>query len=122
MSMDRTLKVAGGLAKVRSVLGRAERIAKMVEDGKFDMEKSSPLGLPKYKVRHSKAGQKVKKAAEEGAEGAAPAAGAAPAKGAAPAAAPAKGAAPAAKGAAAAPAAKGAAPAAKAAAPAAKKK
>ena len=118
MSMDRTLKVAGGLAKVRSVLGRAERIAKMVEDGKFDMDKSCPLGLPKYKVRHSKAGQKVKKAAEETAEGAAPAA--AGAKGAAPAAAaPAKGAAPAAK--AAAPA-KGAAPAAKAAAPAAKKK
>ena len=103
MSMDRTLKVGGGLAKVRSVLGRAERIAKMTEDGKFDMAKSCPLGLPKYKVRHSKAGQKVKKAADETAEGAAAAAGAAPAKGAAP-------------------AAKAAAPAAKAAAPAAKKK
>jgi len=104
MSMDRTLKIHGGMKSNRSVLGRAERIAKMAEDGKFDMEKSSPLGLPKFKVRHSKAGQKVKKAAEETAEGAAPAAGAAPAKGAA------------------APAAKGAAPAAKAAAPAAKKK
>jgi len=104
--MDRTLKVHGGLKSNRSVLGRAERIAKMTEDGKFDMEKSSPLGLPKFKVRHSKAGQKVKKAAEETAEGAAtPVAGAA---------APAKGAAV--------PAAKGAAPAAKAAAPAAKKK
>lgn len=101
MSMDRSLKLSGGMTRLRSVLSRAERIAQLTEEGKFDLEKGSPLGLPKVKVKHSRAGHKAKKeAAAEGeaAEGEA--------------------AAPAAKGAA--PAAKGAAPAAKAAAPAAK--
>ncbi len=102
MTMDRTLKTRGGMAHTRSVLTRTERIAKLLEDGKFNPEANSPLGLPKVRVRHSKAGTKSKKAAEETAttaEGAAaPAAvGAAPAKGAA---ATAKGAAPATKGAA----------------------
>ncbi len=74
MTMDRTLKVSGGLIKVRSVLTRAERIAMMVEDGTFEPGARSPLGLPKTKVRHSKAGTKSKKAEETPAEGAAPAA------------------------------------------------
>jgi len=110
MSMDRTLKTHGGLIRVRSVLSRTERIAQLAEEGKFDPEKNCPFGLPKVRVKHSKAGTKTKKAAEEvapGAEGAAPAGEAAVgAKGAAPAA---KGAGSAAKGAT--PAAKGAAPA-----------
>jgi len=77
MSMDRTLRLHGGLLRTRSVLTRAERIAQLTEEGKFDPAKNSPLGLPKVKVRHSKAGTKTKKAEEvapEAAEGAAEAA------------------------------------------------
>ena len=65
MTLDRSLKIHGGLARSRSVLTRAERIAKLLEEGKFDPETDSPLGLPKSRVRHSKAGTKKKKAAEE---------------------------------------------------------
>jgi small basic protein (TIGR04137 family) len=107
MSMDRSLKMHGGLVRTRCVLSRAERIAQLTDEGKFDPDRNSPLGLPKVKVKHSRAGTKTKKAAEEvaaeGVEGAVPAEGAAPAPGAAPAkgaaaakgAVPAKGAAPA---------------------------
>ena len=74
MTLDRTLKVHGGLSGTRSVLSRAERIARLVEEDKFDMDSASPLGLPKVRVRTSRAGTKSKKAAEEvpaeGAEGA----------------------------------------------------
>ena len=82
MSMDRSLKLSGGLVRQRSVLSRDERIAQMMEEGKFDPAKDSPMGLPKLRIRHSKAGTKSKKAAEEvPAEGAAaPAEGAAPAE------------------------------------------
>ncbi|MCJ7543621.1 MAG: small basic protein [Phycisphaerae bacterium] len=117
MTMDRTLKPHGRLMGSRAVLSRSERIAKLIDEGKFDPATDSPLGLPKVRVRHSKAGTKTKKAAAElalGTEGAVVAAGgAAPAGGEAAkgAAAPAKGAPPAAKGAAA--PSKGAAPAAK---------
>ncbi len=65
MSLDRTLKTRGGLSKTRSVLRRAERIARLIDEGKFDPENGSPLGLPKTKVRHSKAGTKTKKAEEK---------------------------------------------------------
>ena len=65
MTMDPTLKQHGGLLRQRSVLTRAERIAQMTEEGKFDPEEDSPLGLPKTRVQHSKAGAKSKKAAEE---------------------------------------------------------
>jgi len=85
MSLDRTLKVHGGLKGARSVLTRGERIARLIEEGKFDPETDSPFGLPKLRVRHSKAGSKSKKAetpaegaeAAEGAEGAEAAEGAA---------------------------------------------
>jgi small basic protein (TIGR04137 family) len=79
MTLDRSLKVHGGLVRTRSVLTRAERIERLTEDGKFDPEADSPFGLPKVRVKHSKAGTKSKKeekpveAAEgeaaEGAEG-----------------------------------------------------
>ena len=65
MTMDRTLKPHGGLLRARSVLTRAERIAKLMEEGKFAPEEDSPLGLPKVRVRQSKVGTKTKKAAEE---------------------------------------------------------
>lgn len=72
MSLDRTLKLKGELSGSRSVLTRAERITRLVNEGKFDPEADSPLGLPKVKVRHSRAGTKSKKDAptEETAEGA----------------------------------------------------
>ncbi|MCP4378814.1 MAG: small basic protein [bacterium] len=71
MSLDRTLKLGSELSGSRSVLSRAERIAKLTAEGKFDPESDSPMGLPKVKVRHSRAGTKSKKEAptEEGAEG-----------------------------------------------------
>jgi len=79
MSTDRTLKVHGGLLRARSVLTRAERIQRLMDEGKFDPEQDSPLGLPKVRVRRSKAGTKAKKAAAEeaGAVEGAPAEGAA---------------------------------------------
>ena len=75
MTVDRTLKVSGGLLRARSVLTRAERIAQLIEEGKFNPEDDSALGLPKVRVRHSRAGTKSKKAEEpkpEAAEGITP--------------------------------------------------
>jgi small basic protein (TIGR04137 family) len=119
MSLDRSLKQSGGLVRSRGVLTRAERIARLLDEGKFDKDSASPYKLPKVRVYHSKAGTKTKKAVE-GVEGEAGAAGA-PAAGAAAPAAGAK-AAPGAGAKAGAPAAKAGAPAAKAAAPAKGKK
>lgn len=73
MTMDRSLKDHGGLKGSRSVLTRAERIAKMQDENRFDPQKDSPFGLPKMRVRTSKAGSKAKKEeapAAEAAEGA----------------------------------------------------
>ena len=50
MSLDRSLKTGGALAAKRSVMKRSERIAKMIEDKKFDPKKNKPLGLPKTLV------------------------------------------------------------------------
>ena len=49
MTMDRTLKTHGGLARARSVLTRAERIQQLTDEGKFDPETDSALGLPKVR-------------------------------------------------------------------------
>ena len=87
MSIDKSLKRKGGMARQRSVLTRAERIAKMMENGKW-ADGQSPFGLPKTRV------QKIvlkKKAKKEAGEGEAAAAGATPAAGAAAAAKPAAG-------------------------------
>jgi small basic protein (TIGR04137 family) len=77
MSLDRTLKMSGGLVRARSVLTRAERIAMLTEEEKFDKDKDCPFGLPKVRVHHSRAGHKAKKEKVEGAEGAEAAPGAA---------------------------------------------
>jgi small basic protein (TIGR04137 family) len=50
MSLDPSLRTKSGLAGVRSVLTRAERIAKMKDERKFDDKKSTPLGLPKTRT------------------------------------------------------------------------
>lgn len=75
MTIDKTLKVARGLVRSRSVLTRAERLARLKEVDRWQ-EGDSPLGLPKVRVYKLTMKKKKKKAAEEGAEGAeAPAAG-----------------------------------------------
>ena len=92
MSLDKSLKSHGALARHRNVLSRGERIDLLKDEGKWQPE-AGVFGLPK--VAHRKVTtKKVKAAAVPGAEGAegAPVAGADGA--AAPAAAPAKGAAP----------------------------
>ena len=47
MSMDPSLRTKGSLAGKRSVLSRAERVAKMVSDKKIDTKKDGALGLRK---------------------------------------------------------------------------
>lgn len=53
MSLDRSLKVSSKMAGKRSVMTRAERIAKMVADKKFDHSKDRALGLAKTLVPKS---------------------------------------------------------------------
>ncbi len=50
MSLDRSLKTKGNLAAKRSVLTRAERIDKLVEDKRIDPKNPKALGLPKTLV------------------------------------------------------------------------
>jgi small basic protein (TIGR04137 family) len=84
MSIDKSLKRKGGMTRPRCVLTRAERIAKMMENGTFAADRS-PFGLPKTRVAKIVLKKKVKKeaaaegTAEAGAAGATPAAAAAPA-------------------------------------------
>jgi small basic protein (TIGR04137 family) len=81
MSIDKSLKRKGALARTRCVLTRTERIAKMQENGTFG-DGRSPYGLPKTRVQ--KVVLKKKAAKEKAAEGeSAGAAGATPAAGAA---------------------------------------
>jgi small basic protein (TIGR04137 family) len=104
--MDKSLKRTSQLVRQRSVLTRAERIARLVAEERWT-DDARPLGLPKVKVARALI-KKVKKAAkEETAEGAAVPAEGAAAAGAKPAAAPAAGAKGAAKPAAGKPAAGG---------------
>jgi small basic protein (TIGR04137 family) len=93
VSIDKSLRRKGGLARTRNVLKRDERVAQMQNDEKW-VEGRSAYGIPKTRVMKLAIGKKKKKKDEE--EGA-PAKGApgkgAPAKGApGKAAAPAKGA------------------------------
>lgn len=75
MSIDKSLKRKGAMARTRCVMTRAERIAKMLEDGKFAADRS-PFGLPKTRVTKIVLKKKAKKEAVEGdaAAGATPAA------------------------------------------------
>lgn len=77
MSLHRSLKTkSGALNQHRNVLTRAERIAKLSEEDRFDASKQSALGLVKVRSIKVAAGKKPKKAEGDAAEGAAkPAAG-----------------------------------------------
>lgn len=50
MSLDRSLKISANLSGKRSVLTRAERVAKLQADKKFDPKKDKVLGIAKTLV------------------------------------------------------------------------
>lgn len=68
MSLDRTLKSRSSLARHRNVLSRAERVAILMDDGRWTPEKQSVYGLPKVSHRKAVVGKKAKKKEEEKAE------------------------------------------------------
>lgn len=80
MTMDKSLRIRRGLIRSRSVLSRAERLARLKEADRWK-EGDSPLGLPKVRVFKLAMKKKKKKKEEEGAEGAAATGAAAPAGG-----------------------------------------
>lgn len=51
MSLDASLKIKGGLSGKRSVLTRAERVAKLTADKKVDPKKDGALGLRKTRTK-----------------------------------------------------------------------
>jgi len=65
MSIDQSLKSAGGLSQHRNVLTRAERIEKLAARGKFDPENDNPLGLPKVTNKKVATKKPKKKPGEE---------------------------------------------------------
>jgi len=66
MTIDKSLKVRSGLMRNRSVMTRAERIAKLMEAERFN-EGDPVLGLPKVRVQKValKKKKKAKKAEDE---------------------------------------------------------
>lgn len=64
MSLHKSLKRSSSMAKVRSVLTRAERIAQLTAEERFD--DSKPVtGLPKTKIIRTVIGKKKTKAPKE---------------------------------------------------------
>lgn len=70
MTMDKSLRMRRGLARSRSVLNRAERIARLQQSDRWK-EGDSPLGLPKVRVYKLTMKKKKKKGKEEEGEAAA---------------------------------------------------
>jgi small basic protein (TIGR04137 family) len=73
MTLDKSLRVRSGVARSRSVLTRAERIAKLVSQDRFDEEKDSPFALPKVRVmklafKRKKKAKKIEEGEGEGTE------------------------------------------------------
>ena len=66
MTLDNSLKVRAGGIKARNVLTRAERIAQLQKQDKFN-ENESIIGMPKVRVMKVslKKKKKVKKAEDE---------------------------------------------------------
>jgi small basic protein (TIGR04137 family) len=65
VTIDKTLKRKGRLARSRNVLQRHERIQQMKTDERWN-EGQSPFGLPKLRVVKLVVGKKKKKKAAEG--------------------------------------------------------
>ena len=64
MSLHSSLKTkSGALNQHRNVLTRAERIAKLLDQGSYVEGESSPLGIPKVRSIKVTTGKKKKKAA-----------------------------------------------------------
>ena len=68
MSIDRSLRTKSSLERHRNVLSRAERVARLMDEEKWQ-EGRSTLALPKIAHRKTKTGKKKVKV--EGAEAAA---------------------------------------------------
>lgn len=64
MTIDRSLKGSGRLARHRNVLKRSERIAQLKFEDNWE-EGQSPLGLAKTRVQKTVIGKKKKKKKEE---------------------------------------------------------
>ncbi len=64
MTIDKSLKRSGRLARSRNVLKREERIAQMRDQDKWT-EGQSPIGLPKTRVIRVVLGRKKKKKAKD---------------------------------------------------------
>ncbi len=62
MSVDRSLKGSGGLTRHRNVLTKAERLAKMEDEGRWVEGESKILGMPKVLSVKSVGGKKKKPA------------------------------------------------------------
>lgn len=71
MSIDRSLKVKGALARHRNVLTRAERIDRLKDDERWS-EGDSLSGLPKVSHRKTHAVKKEKKIGSPAEEAAKP--------------------------------------------------
>jgi small basic protein (TIGR04137 family) len=56
MSIDKSLKIGGGMSRVRNVLRRPERLALLQEDGKWSAAKGV-YNVPKTKYRKLAPGQ-----------------------------------------------------------------
>ncbi|MCH8153479.1 MAG: small basic protein [Planctomycetes bacterium] len=66
MSLHRSLKTKpGALNEHRNVLTRAERIARLLEQDRFQPDRDSPLGLVKVANRSVATGKKKKAAKEQ---------------------------------------------------------
>lgn len=64
MTIDKSLKRKGQLARSRNVLKRGERIEQLKAEERWQ-EGQSPLGLPKVRVIKTVLGKKKKKKAKE---------------------------------------------------------
>ena len=65
MSIDKSLKVRAGMIRVRNVLTRPERIAKLLEAERWT-EDDPVLGLPKVRVQKVSLKKKKKVKKQEG--------------------------------------------------------
>ncbi len=68
VTIDKSLKRKGRLARTRNVLQRQERIAAMKADDKW-LDGRSPFGLPKLRIVKLVVGKKKKKKAADAAGG-----------------------------------------------------
>lgn len=64
MTVDKTLKRKGRLARSRNVLTRGERIAQLKVEERWK-DDQGPLGLPKVRVMKTVLGKKKKKKTKE---------------------------------------------------------